>query len=253
MTFGMTGRLLVMLSALVLMACQTAPPPEYAYTPPITEKRAELKQQMLRLLPAEQQNEQAAQEEARWLADTAYKAGAAIARYNDPVFMAWMNNRMVNSMWNFSERGLCWHYQHDMYRELRRRALSYFRIGCCVRDKGDGSEHHCVYVSAAGGTWPESIILDPWIWNGRLEVLANGDFPLKRWEDEPGILPFLQSVYPERHLQPFEHWARVKDGSGFRGYVSSFTEEGRNSRQGKLMQQRIQQGLQQRGGKLYNY
>lgn len=246
-------QLLMVLACVLFAACQSAPPLEYAYTSPITEKRVELKEQMLRLLPPEQQTELAAQEEARWLADTAYKAGAAIARYNDPVFMAWMNNRMVNSMWNFSERGLCWHYQHDMYRELRRRSLRYFRIGCCVRDKGDGSEHHCVYVSAAAGAWPESIILDPWLWNGRLEVLVNGKFPLKRWEDEPEILPFLQTVYPERHRWPFEHWARVKDGSGFRGYVNSCSEAGRNSRQGKLMQQRMQQGMQRRGGKPYNY
>lgn len=237
----------------VLVSCQSAPPPEYAYTSPILEKRAELKEQMLLLLPAEQQNNPAAREEARWLADTAYKAGAAIARYNDPVFMAWMNNRMVNSMWNFSERGLCWHYQHDMYRELRRRALSYFRIGCCVRDRGDGSEHHCVYVAAAAGAWPQGIILDPWLWNGRLEVLVNGHFPLKRWEDEPDILPFLQNIYPERHHWPFEHWARVKDGKGFRSYVNSYTPEGQATRQGRLMQERCRQGLQQRGGKLYRY
>ncbi len=243
---------MAMLAAvLCCTSCQFAPPADYAYTPEIVSARRTLATRLLHLLPPEQQADATA--EATWLADTAYKAGAAIARYNDPYFMAWMNNRMVNSVFTFRERGLCWHYQHDMYRELRRRKLSYFRIGCCVRDRNKGSEHHCVYLAAGQGSWPQGIIVDPWLWNGRLEVIYPESIPTDRWAEETHVMPYLRQMYPEEHDKPFEHWARVKVGWYFRDYAESNSERGQQSRQGKLMQKRIEQGMRARNGQLYCY
>ena len=238
---------------LLLVSCQFAPPANYAYTPEIVSERCVLAERLLLLLPPEQRDAPAAVQEATWLADTSYRAGVAIARYNEPFFMAWMNNRMVNSIFTWRERGLCWHYQHDMYRELRRRRLEYFRIGCCVRDRNKGSEHHCVYLAPVTVRWPQCIIIDPWLWNGRLEVLYNGSFSTDKWQEEEGVLPYLQSIYPEEHNKPFEHWARVKAGWYYRDYAESSSPRGRASRQGRLMQRRIEQGMRLRGGKLYSY
>lgn len=245
--------ILLLLAALCCDSCQFAPSADYAVSPPIVRKRRILHGQMLKLLPPEQRTDAQAVAEARWLADVSYKAGAAIARYNNPFFMAWMNNRMVNSWIPIRERGLCWHYQHDMYRELRRRPLKFYRIGCCVRDLGKRSEHHCIYVTARGLEWPQVIILDPWIWNGRLEVMLPGKFSTAIWEDETDTMPYLEAVYPEAHRYPFEHWARIKSGKGWRDYINSASPAGAASRQGRLMQRRIRQGMQQRRGKLYSY
>ena len=69
-----------------LVNCQHAPQPGYAERPVVVEKRKELANQLVNLLP-ESSRSAAALQEATWLADTAYKGAAAIARYNDPVFV----------------------------------------------------------------------------------------------------------------------------------------------------------------------
>ncbi len=238
---------------LPLVSCQHAPLPGYADTPAVLEQRRELTQELLGLLPEDDQRLPGARREARWLADTAHKAAAGIATINNPALVGWLNNRLVNSTFNIRERGLCWHYQQDMYRELRRRKLQFFRIGCCVRDRGEGSEHNCVYLSAANANWPHAIILDPWKKNGRLVTLSEREFRRDDWEDSLWAVGFLANVYPENHTYPIEHWAQVKSGKRWNDYIPSWTPEGQATRQGQIMQQNIQKGLRERGGKKTNY
>ena len=103
--------LTICICALLVVACQSAPRIGYTELPNVVKKREELKKKLLALVPEEQKK--AAQEEATWLADTSYQAAAAIARYNDPIFVNWLNNRVVNTRKNVRHRGLCWHCQHD--------------------------------------------------------------------------------------------------------------------------------------------
>lgn len=181
-------RLCIGFLAIGILACpacrQTPPPIGYAESAPIVAKRTELAQHLLQLLPREQQQLPQAQAEARLLADTAYKASAAIGRINNPKrWPAWRNNHLVNSYGPDSlERGLCWHYQHDLFRELRRFPLTYFRIGCCVRNREDTDhEHNCVYITPASAAWPHCIILDAWKKAGRLLTLYPDDFLHDAW------------------------------------------------------------------------
>ena len=245
--------LILCLLALTLVSCQHAPVPGYADSPAVRTKRSKLTQDLLALLPPDEQGLPGARREARWLADTSYKAAAGIAAINEPVLMGWLNNRLVNTTLNIKERGLCWHYQHDMYRELRRRKLQFFRIGCCVRDKGRGAEHNCVYLAGANSNWPRAIILDPWLKNGRLVTRGERDFRGDDWEDSEWAVEFLSGVYPENHQYPIEHWAQVKSGKKWNDYISSSTPEGAATRQGQIMQQNIQKGKEARKGKLTNY
>lgn len=240
----------LLLTVLALAGCYPAQV-QYPYTAAVVNKRISLKDNLIALLPAAEQRLPAARAEAQWLADTSYKAAAGISRINGSWFPGWAGNALINA--RLQDRGLCWHYQHDMYRELRRRPLKFYRIGCCVRDLGKRSEHHCIYVTARGLEWPQVIILDPWIWNGRLEVMLPGKFSTAIWEDETATMPYLETVYPEAHRYPFEHWARIKSGKGWRDYINSASPAGAASRQGRLMQRRIRQGMQQRRGKLYSY
>lgn len=250
----MKTRLFAMcLLGLVAVSCQHAPAPGYTDTPAVREQRSELTRELLSLLPTDEQELPGARREARWLADTSYKAAAGIAQINNPAMMGWLNNRLVNSTFNLRERGLCWHYQQDMYRELRRRKLQFFRIGCCTRDRGTGSEHNCVYLAGANGNWPRAIILDPWLKNGRLVTRTERDFRDDKWEDSEWAVEYLSSVYPENHRFPIEHWAQVKSGKKWNDYVPSSTPEGAATRQGQLMQQNMQNGLKARNGKLTNY
>lgn len=184
------------------------PPPEYATTTLVTERRAQLHTNLLLMLPEELRDKADAQEEARWIADTAYKAAAGIARQYDSSFPGWAGNYMVNS--RLQERGLCWHYQHDMYRELRRRPLSYFSIGCCVRDEGERSEHNCVYVYPKNSEWPHAWVLDGWPWNGRLQVFNAWELNPDQWGDRDTITEMLASVYTEGHTYPMEHWLSIR-------------------------------------------
>ncbi len=245
--------LLPLLPLLLPAACVSAPPVTYPDTAPIVAKRHELRQTLVHMLPAGQQALPEALQEAAWLADTAYKAAAAVARVNKPALAGWLNNRLVNSGFHFKERGLCWHYQHDMYRELRRRPLRYFRIGCCVRDRATGSEHNCVYLSPVGTQWPHVVILDAWRYHGRLKVMKEADFADDAWEDSPASCRFLSVVYPERHRYPMEHWAKVRSDESWKVYIPCWTPAGTSCRQGILMQYNMYYGLKARNGRLTDY
>ncbi len=236
-----------------LLSCQSAPPLGYAESAPVVQKRELLSGTLLQLLPEAERRRPEAQAEARWLADTAYKASASIARLNKSCLAGWLNNRLVNSRLNLQERGLCWHYTHDLYRELRRRQLEFFRLGSCVRDRGKGSEHHAVFVVAREGHWPCAVILDAWRYNGRLKIIEQEEVVEDEWEEDVPRTDSLARIYTECHSYPIEHWARVKSGRKWNDYVYSWTPEGTSSRQGIIMQQNIQRGLKERGGKLYDY
>ena len=228
-------------SAALLMSGCYPPPPQYPYTPLVTERRSSLHEQLLQLLPEYERKLPAAQAEARWLADTAYKAAAAIARVNDSNFPGWAGNALVNAY--LQDRGLCWHYQHDMYRELRRRKLSYFRIGCCVRDHTELTEHNCVYIAAAGEFWPQAMVLDAWMWNGRLKVDPATELDQDDWKDLPEICDMLAGTYYEGHTYPTEHWFSVRCDDG-RSLISS-SNPARSSAQYSRMYHNIQKGRQE--------
>lgn len=230
-------------------SCQRAPWRGYADSPAIVQKREELTRKLLQFVPREQRK--AATPEARWLADTAYKGAAAIARYNRPVFVNWLNNRAVNTRFHIRHRGLCWHYQHDMYRELRRRPLKYFRLGCCARDIGNGSEHHVVYLTNRHGAWPRVILLDAWWSNGRLRT--HEKFDEAKWMDDPYTAERLGKLYPAGHQLPLEYWAVIRRGIRYKDYVYSHTPEARSSRQWHYMQKQIQRGKERRKGKAIDY
>jgi hypothetical protein len=240
--------------AVLLPACQRAPQLQYISTAPAVAQRNELAGQLLELLPTEQRCLPAARAEAAWISDTAQKAAVSIARqYNPLLWPAWMNNRLVNAPFNIRERGLCWHYQHDLYRELRRRKLNYFTLGCNVRDAGKGSEHNCVYVCATGNSWPQAVTLDAWRRNGRLSTYTREELADEDWQDRPTTTAMLNWVYPEEHTLPVEHWALVKSGKKWNDYIPSWLENARNTRQGKIMYTNMYNGLQQRDGKPTDY
>lgn len=242
--------LFLLVAACGLFSCQHAPKPGYTEQPHIVKKRQELASQLLALLPAEKRSKEA-QVEATWLADTAYKASASIARYNDPVFVNWLNNRAVNTRKNYRQRGLCWHYQHDLYRELRRRPLKHYSLGCCVRDKGKGGEHHVVYVIGKQGSWPQVVMLDAWWYSGRLVV--EGPEEAVNWEDDPKAAAKLNEFYREGHKLPMEHWAMVRCGTRYSEYIYSDTQEARTTTQWKYMQQQMKEGMKRRKGKPTDY
>ena len=235
--------------SLGVVACQKAPRLGYAELPHVVKKRQDLKEKLLQLQPESLRS--AAGQEALWLADTAYKAAAAIARYNDPIFVNWLNNRAVNSRRNYRQRGLCWHYQHDLYRELRRRPLKYYELGCCLRDQGRGGEHHVVYVKAKSGKWPSILMLDAWWMSGRLVVEEAED--MEDWMDDPKCAARLNVIYPEGHKLPLEHWAMVRTGSSYGEYIYSDLPAARNTAQWKYMQKQMKKGLQARKGKPFDY
>lgn len=254
MKHKITALLLLLSGGILFTACQTAPPIGYADLPQIVEKRAELRDHLLQLLPEEQRNLPAAQDEARWLADTAYKGAASIGRVNNPKrWPAWRNNALVNSSSNRLERGLCWHYQHDMFRELRRRPLNYFRIGCCVRDQKTGSEHNCVYIAAKNAEWPHAWVLDAWKNAGRLVVFTAEDLDLDDWLDRPDAAEWLEQVYREGHRYPIEHWATVRCDSHWNDHEPSFTAKGYNTSQAYRMRENIKNGLETRNGNPVDY
>lgn len=228
-------------SAALLMSGCYPPPPQYPYTPLVTERRSSLHERLLQLLPEHERKLSTAQAEARWLADTAYKAAAAIARVNDSNFPGWAGNALVNAY--LQDRGLCWHYQHDMYRELRRRKLSHFRIGCCVRDHTELTEHNCVYIAAAGEFWPQAMVLDAWMWNGRLKVDPATELDQDDWKDLPEICDMLAGTYYEGHTYPTEHWFSVRCDDG--RYLISSSNPARSSAQYSRMYRNIQQGQQE--------
>ena len=241
--------LLLLLVSFAMISCQSAPKPGYTELAHVVEKRQKLQKKLLEMLPEGQRA--AAQQEATWLADTAYKASAAIARYNDPIFVNWLNNRAVNTRKNFRHRGLCWHYQHDLYRELRRRPLTYFELGCCLRDQGRGGEHHVVYIKSKSGKWPSIVMLDAWWLAGRLVVEDEKD--TDGWSDDPKSTERLNKIYPAGHNRPMEHWSMVRTGTRYADYVYSDSPAARETAQWKYMQEQMKKGLQERKGKPFDY
>lgn len=246
---SMTRRFLLLL-ALCLTLTDCAPPPaSYAYSPMVTQRRSTLKDNLLKLLPAAEQAEQPAAAEAQWIADTAYKAAAGISRVNDSRFPGWAGNALINA--RLQDRGLCWHYQHDMFRELRRRPLHYFRVGCCVRDLAEASEHNCVYIAAKNDPWPKAWVLDAWMWNGRLKVDDARELSPKRWQDLPNICRTQQLYYPEGHQFPIEHWSILRDVNG--EYMGYWMDETKQSSQYRRMTENISRGQAEHPGSLMNY
>lgn len=234
--------------SLVFTGCYP-PQIQYPYTPMIQNRRMELKQNLLKLLPEDQQKMPAAQQEAQWLADTAYKAAAGISRVNGSHFPGWSGNALVNS--RFQDRGLCWHYQHDMYRELRRRKLTFFRVGCCVRDRAKRTEHNCVYIAAAQSEWPNAWVLDAWKWNGRLKVNLGTELDQDEWDDFPSICRMLSVVYTEGHNFPVEYWYIIRDTDGKYSPVSD--DKAINSKQYLRMIENIEKGYREHPGSPTNY
>ena len=135
-----------------------------------------LKESFLALLPENQASRPAAQEEAKWLADTAVAQSASIARKNKVVLFGWLNNILVNS--NLRDRGLCWEVQQDLYRDLRRRPVKYFRVGLVVLTQEDRE----------GDKWEED------------------------WRE-----PYVSSAYPEGHSYDMQYhlvwpgWTRKRN------------------------------------------
>lgn len=240
--------------ALLCTACKMhAPDFSYYDEPQVQQERQDAFNQLINLLPPEQRAIPAAREEAAWLVEHGFKAGISIARINNPIGMGWENNRAVNSPEHIRERGLCWQYQADMFREMRRRHLDYFYLGCCRRDGDNSDEHNSLYIRAAAGQWPDAILMDPWPKSGRIIVMNRKDIIIEKWYDVPDVRAHLAYIYRENHRYPIEHWERVQSDTDNRHYISVFTAEGRNSRQGKIMHANMERGLKARNGKLTDY
>lgn len=236
-------------------SCQTAPPIGYADEPEVMEERTTLCNDLLHLLPEDQQKLPEALKEARYLADTSYKAAVAIARQNGVErWPGWRNNKLVNSLSEDAlERGLCWHYQHDMYRELSRKPLKFFRIGTCVCKQGTGREHNCAYLAPKTAAWPNAIVLDPWRRAGRLMTMNARELDLDDWKDYERTAIWLSKVYPAGHKLPIEHWATVRSDDDWNKHFPSFTAEGAASKQGQRMYANMRKGLSERKGNPINY
>ena len=237
-----------LLVCFVLTDC-TPPRAWYPYTKLVTKRRATLGDNLVNLLPADQRKLKEARQEAEWLANTAYKAAAGISRVNNSRFPGWAGNFLVNT--RFQDRGLCWHYQHDMYRELRRRKLEYFRVGCCVRDRSERTEHNCVYVAAKDGEWPNVWVLDAWMWNGRLKVDKGTKLDKKRWADMKDVEQYLALFYTEGHDYPVEHWYMLRGENG--KYSNVHTKAALTSPQFIRMNANIRKGYREHPGSRTNY
>lgn len=245
---GLGKGLIIMLLSMLLTDC--APPQiQYPSTQLVYNRRVQLKDDLLALLPKEEQGKMAAIEEATWLSDTAYKAAAGIARINGSYFPNWFGNALINA--RMQDRGLCWHYQHDMFRELRRRKLNFYRIGCCVRDKAESSEHNCVYIAPVNSEWPHAMMLDAWLYNGRLRAYKAAELNQERWEDLPTICSIQEKYYPAGHTWPIEHWSiiRGKDGE----YKGFWTPDAKGSSQYRRMFENIEEGMKAHPNSPMNY
>ncbi len=189
-------KLFLLLPVVMMHSCCYPPEENYTSTPEAIEKMSALQMAFLNLLPEKQTKRKSAQEEAKWLADTAVASSAAIARQNEVVFFGWMNNILVNA--DIKERGLCWQVQQDLYRDLRRRKLKYFFLGLTIRDRGTGQEHSCVYVNAKGKNLTDSLVLDAWKTCGYLVVLSPEDRKDERWEED-WRYPLVSKGFYEGH------------------------------------------------------
>ncbi len=188
-----------------LTSCCQAPPKAYDTSPYVASKIDELQQDFLKLLPSAQAQQPAAAEEAHWLAQTAYVQSANIARYNDAMFFGWINNIMVNSY--VLDRGLCYHYQQDLFRELRRRRLHYFFLGLTIRDKGKARSHSCLYVNAKGKGLKDALVLDAWIHCGHLRIVPPEDRG-DNWQEDYEWQNYMERAFPEEHTYSFNSFLK---------------------------------------------
>lgn len=213
-------------------SCCTPPDEDFVQKPYVQRQMSGLANDFLTLLPPEKAALPAAREEAKWLADTAVVQSAAIARENRIVLFGWLNNILVNS--NVRDRGLCWQVQQDLYRDMRRRSVKYFRVGLTIRDRGTGREHSCVYVNAAGGGLQDSIVLDAWKNCGHLVVLKQKDREGRKWEED-WREPFVSKAFPEGHSYGMDHhlvwpgWAKKRPMLIQRMFQSSQQEEAKSA------------------------
>ncbi len=238
----------IILSSL-FVSCSPAPI-DYVNRPEVVVERSDLYTDLLSLLHPNDRKLKAAQQEARWLADNSFKAGAGLSRVYDSSFPGWSGNYLVNM--HIQQRGLCWHYQHDLFGELRRRPLTFFRIGTTTRDKGTGSAHSCVYIAAKGGVWPNAMVIDPWMWNGRTKVSKGWKLPQDDWEDTPELTQnTLNRVYPEGHQTPMEFWYFIKNKDGI--YVNYDAPSMLMTEQYRYMFESIETKKDERHGKPTNY
>lgn len=195
-------------------SCCSPPKEDYVQKPYAQHQMSSLKDSFLELLPDSQASRPAAQAEAKWLADTAVTQSAAIARDNEIVLFGWLNNILVNS--NLRDRGLCWQVQQDLYRDLRRRPVKYFRVGLTIRDRGTGREHSCVYINAAGRGLQDSVVLDAWKNCGHLVVLTQKDREGGKWEED-WRESYVSAAFPEGHSYGMQHhlvwpgWAQKRN------------------------------------------
>ncbi|HIX18978.1 MAG TPA: hypothetical protein H9862_00065 [Candidatus Akkermansia intestinigallinarum] len=242
---------LSVLASLVPLQQRVGPPSEQSLESDESVARREaLEAALPALLPPEERELDAARTEARRLADTAFRASAGISRLNGVCLSGWAGNILINT--GLYSRGLCWHYQHDLFRELRRLKLSFYRLGCCVRDKGKYNEHNCVYIAAADTPWPRAVVLDAWAHNGRLSFEPDArTLDEERWQDQPELCSLLGGSFPEEHGYPCEYWFSVRGRDGVQ--VSSTDEKAVGSRQYELMQKNIKRGRREHPGKLTNY
>lgn len=208
---GYTKLMTLMIGATgLLSSCCYTPDASYLEKPEVRAQMADLNTNLLKLLPEEQSKDVKAKEEADWLVQTAYTKAREISEDNDTVFIGWINNMLVNS--HIRKRGLCYHYQQDLYRELRRRPLHYFYLGLTVRDQGRGREHHCVYVNAKGKGLEGSYILDAWASCGKLKVIAPEDIT-PNWKEERDWQPYFELAFPEGHTYPFHSYIKTDSDS----------------------------------------
>ena len=206
MTFRQLFLLLLPCLALFLNSCCQPPPANYTQRPATLNKISKLEKDLLKLLPKTQAVKPEVQKEAHWISKTAYAQSAEIARVNEHLLFGWLNNILVNS--KIKKRGLCWHYQHDLYRELRHRPLHYFHLGLTTRDKGKGSSHSCVWVNHKGGGFANSLVLDAWARCGHLKVIPAEDRG-DNWIDEPDWEKYVGQAFPEGHTYSMK--AYIKD------------------------------------------
>lgn len=186
-----------------MTSCCT-PPPENAFCTPYGKQQiADGTEKFLELLPPSQAQLPEARKEAEWISDTAFKQSALLARYYDVILYGWFNNILVNS--KLQKRGLCWHYQQDLYAALRHKHLKYFYLGLTVRDKGKGSSHSCVYVNAKGKGLASSLILDPWINCGHLQIISPNERDDKRWEEDIWSCQIVPYSFPAGHTYTHEY------------------------------------------------
>lgn len=183
-------------------SCCTPPEKDFVRKPYVQQKMSVLANAFLALLPPDQRSIPSAMEEAKWLADTAVIQSAAIARENRVLLFGWLNNILVNS--KLRDRGLCWQVQQDLYRDLRRRPIRFFRIGLAIRDRGTGREHSCVYINALGKYLQEALVLDAWKNCGHLVVLTPKDRKDRNWEED-WREPFVSKAFPPGHTYGMHH------------------------------------------------